>query len=103
MSDSEFKNTIKLIQISLKLLGVWSSDGQNLYLSLRFTFIVSFIFFLLIAPQTSKLIYVEKSLDKIIEILTNLLVMVFISWCKLINGWSKRHGMNSSIIFTFYL
>lgn len=96
MSESEFEETIKLIRISMKFLGVWP-DHKN-YSFYRFVFIFSFQFFLLVAPQTAALINVEKDLNNIIEILTNLLAMLFISWCKLFTERRQGEGMQKILI-----
>lgn len=90
MSELEFEETIKLIRIFMKFLGVWPDDSKKA--SFRFYFIFSFIFFLLVGPQTAKIIYGEKDLNNIVEVLSNLLVMLFLSWCSLFNEWRQKQG-----------
>lgn len=101
MSQSEFKKTIGLSKFAFQLMGIWP-ESQHKYSSFKFfTIFFSILFFGLI-PQTKKLISVINNLNDVVEILTNFLLIEFISWCKFFSEWWKGEGKVESAKLNFF-
>lgn len=93
MTNFELNKTFYLTQTFMKFTGVWPETEENYICSFIKFFITALaIIVFIIIPQVTKLFYVKNSLNEFIEVLSLMLLVMFIAFCKLCNQWFKKNG-----------
>lgn len=95
MSNTELNKTFYLTRTFMKLTGVWpESEENNSCSSVKFFVTTSGLTMFILIPQVTKIFYVKNNLNELIDVLSLMLLLMFIAFCKLWNQWLKKKGKN---------